>query len=112
MKVLRQNYDKYKPLSSDFVFKPWGYYARMPWLSLSSVNHAFAEIRHEAGIDEKLTLHCVRHTFATELIAAGVDIPTAQRLGGWSTPKTLLTVYAHSTDEAAKKAIEKAIFTM
>ena len=110
VKILKQNYEKYKPLSSDYVFKPVAF-AKLPWISLSSVNHAFAEIRRMAGIDDKLTLHCARHTFATELIAAGVDIPTAQRLGGWSTPKTLLSVYAHSTDEAATRAMQRAIFS-
>lgn len=107
-KILRENYEKYKPLPSDYVFGG----QRLPWLSLSSVNHAFAEIRHIAGIDEKLTLHCARHTFATELIAGGVDIPTVQRLGGWSTPKTLLQVYAHSTDKAAENAMQRVIFSM
>ena len=111
MKVLKENYDKYKPLPSSYVFKPKRY-SRLPWVSLSSVNNAFAIIRRMADIDEKLTLHCVRHTFATELIAGGVDIPTVQRLGGWSTPKTLLYVYAHSTDEAATKAMQRVIFTM
>lgn len=110
MKVLKENYDKYKPLPSSYVFKPKRY-SQLPWVSLSSVNNAFAIIRRLADIDEKLTLHCVRHTFATELIAGGVDIPTVQRLGGWSTPKTLLYVYAHSTDEAATKAMQRVIFT-
>ena len=108
MKVLKENYEKYKPLPGDYVFSG----QRLPWLSLSSVNHAFAEIRRIAGIDEKLTLHCARHTFATELIAGGVDIPTVQRLGGWSTPKTLLQVYAHSTDKAAENAMQRVIFSM
>ncbi|SHK81802.1 Site-specific recombinase XerD [Selenomonas ruminantium] len=111
IKVLKENFDKYKPLPSSYVFKP-KVYSKLPWVSLSSVNNAFAIIRRLANIDEKLTLHCVRHTFATELIAGGVDIPTVQRLGGWSTPKTLLYVYAHSTDEAATKAMQKVIFSM
>ncbi|MCR5757594.1 MAG: site-specific integrase [Selenomonas sp.] len=110
MKVLKANYDKYKPLPCSYVFKPRRY-SKLPWVSLSSVNNAFSIIRRLADIDKKLTLHCIRHTFATELIAGGVDIPTAQRLGGWSTPKTLLYVYAHSTDEAATKAMQRVIFS-
>ena len=107
--ILQLSYEKNKPCPGEFVFKPRST-AVYKWVSLSTVNRVFAEIRDKACLDRKLTLHCIRHTFATELIAAGVDIPTAQRLGGWSTPKTLLAVYAHSNDEAARKALERAIF--
>ena len=109
MLILQLYYGKMKPCPTEFVFKPKDN-AVYKWVSLSTVNRVFAEIRDRAGLDNKLTLHCIRHTFATELIAAGVDIPTVQRLGGWSTPKTLLGIYAHSNDELAKKALEKAIF--
>ena len=107
--ILQANYEKLKPAPADFVFRPREK-AVYKWVSLSTVNRIFAEIRDKAGLDKKLTLHCMRHTFATELIAGGVDIPTVQRLGGWSTPKTLLGIYAHSNDELARNALEKVMF--
>ena len=48
---------------------------------------------------EGLHFHELRHTHFTMRLAAGMDIPTAQALGGWSTPTVLMTVYAHPTPE-------------
>lgn len=42
-----------------------------------------------------LRFHELRHTHFTIRLAAGMDIPTAQALGGWSSPSMLLNVYAH-----------------
>lgn len=46
-----------------------------------------------------LTIHELRHTHFTHRLANGMDIPTAQALGGWSTPAMLLTTYAHPVPE-------------
>lgn len=47
--------------------------------------------RHYDG----LNFHALRHTHFSIRLASGMDIPTAQALGGWSTPDVLMTVYAH-----------------
>ena len=41
----------------------------------------------------------LRHTHFTMRLASGMDIPTAQALGGWSTPTMLMNVYAHPVSE-------------
>jgi len=51
--------------------------------------------RHYDG----LHYHELRHTHFTMRLADGMDIPTAQALGGWSTPAVLLTTYAHPLAE-------------
>ena len=51
--------------------------------------------RHYSG----LHYHELRHTHFTMRLASGMDIPTAQALGGWSTPTVLMNVYAHPTPE-------------
>ena len=51
--------------------------------------------RHYDG----LRFHELRHTHFTMRLASGMDIPTAQALGGWSTPDVLLNVYAHPVAE-------------
>lgn len=47
--------------------------------------------RHYDG----LVFHELRHTHFTIRLASGMDIPTAQALGGWDSPDMLMTVYAH-----------------
>lgn len=46
-----------------------------------------------------LHFHALRHTHFSMRMASGMDIPTAQALGGWSTPSMLLNVYAHPVAE-------------
>lgn len=44
---------------------------------------------------EHFTMHILRHTFATILFSAGVDIKTAQSILGHSTISVLLDIYTH-----------------
>ena len=46
-----------------------------------------------------LRYHSLRHTHFSMQLASGMDIPTAQALGGWSSPAMLLNVYAHPLAE-------------
>lgn len=45
---------------------------------------------------QRLTPHCCRHGFATELLRAGVDVITVTWLGGWGTPEHVLKTYGHA----------------
>ena len=60
----------------------------------------------------KVTFHALRHTHASQLIAAGLDVVTVSRRIGHSNPTVTLTVYAHlfgSTDERAAAAVEAVL---
>ena len=62
----------------------------------------------------KVTFHGLRHSHASALIAAKVDVLTISRRLGHGSPATTLNVYAHrfsNTDETAAQAIEAAIRT-
>lgn len=52
-----------------------------------------------------LTFHALRHTGASRLAAAGVDLRTIQALGGWSSLKQL-SRYAHPTHDHMVNAVE------
>lgn len=52
-------------------------------------------IRNAAGLAEDVTLHTLRHTFASNLIASGCDVVTVQRALGHSQPSITLNVYSH-----------------
>lgn len=61
-----------------------------------------------------VSFHALRHTHASSLIAAGVDIVTVSRRLGHANPTITLNVYAHlfaDTDASAATAIEKILGT-
>jgi integrase len=65
----------------------------------------------EIGMSE-ITFHALRHTHASQLIAAGVDVVTISKRLGHSSPNITLGVYAHlfsASDEKAAKAINAAL---
>jgi integrase len=60
----------------------------------------------------RVMFHALRHSHASALIAAGIDIVTVSRRLGHGSPAITLTVYAHAfnrPDEAAANAIEAAL---
>jgi integrase len=59
-----------------------------------------------------VTLHALRHTHASQLIDAGVDVVTISKRLGHSSPNITLQVYAHlfrSRDDKAADAINAAL---
>lgn len=58
-----------------------------------------------AGLDD-VTLHTLRHTFGTRLVAAGVDLRTVQELMGHSRIETTMR-YVHLVDRNKHEAIRK-----
>jgi integrase len=60
----------------------------------------------------EITFHSLRHTHASQLISAGVDVVTISKRLGHSSPKITLGVYAHlfsNNDERAAQAINEAL---
>jgi len=60
----------------------------------------------------KVTLHALRHTHVSQLIASGLDVVTVSRRIGHSNPTVTLTVYAHmfgNTGEGAAAVVETAL---
>ncbi|WP_455803973.1 tyrosine-type recombinase/integrase [Clostridium butyricum] len=53
-----------------------------------------------------ISIHELRHTYATLLIGNGIDFKTAAQLLGHDVQQTLKT-YSHVTDEMLNKATEK-----
>ena len=54
----------------------------------------------------RVTVHGLRHTFASLLIANGTDARTAAALMGHSSPALVMNVYANAQDEAKKRAVK------
>ncbi len=56
---------------------------------------------------ELFTWHCLRHTYASILYDADVDVLTAQKLLGHSDIKTTLGIYTHLSKEKETHNIAK-----
>ncbi len=61
----------------------------------STAGEQWRRIRTAAKLPADVTLHALRHTYASNLIAAGCDVVTVQRALGHSQPSITLNTYAH-----------------
>lgn len=81
--------------------------------SHSSITHMFKSFRQamatEAGepMADDLTLYCYRHTYASDMVSAGVHIDTIKRLMGHANISTTSDIYSHLTATAFDEARTK-----
>ncbi|MDX8400323.1 MAG: tyrosine-type recombinase/integrase [Gallionellaceae bacterium] len=61
----------------------------------------------KAGIERRITPHMLRHTAATQLLEAGVDIRYVQRLLGHQSISTT-EIYTHVSDQGLRGALRRA----
>jgi integrase len=69
-----------------------------------NVIRSFANACRMANV-ENFRFHDLRHTFATRLIHAGVDMYTVQRLGRWKSLSMVMR-YAHHSPESLRSGLE------
>lgn len=75
------------------------------------VTHKFKDYLKKTGIEEvqNLTVHSLRHTFASHLVMDGVDLYTVAKLLGHSSV-AVTQMYAHLTPDYLKKSVERLKF--
>lgn len=84
---------------------PWLFPSdRRPGKHLTKLQNTHDRICIEAGVS--FVIYDCRHTFATRMIAAGVDAPTVAAIMGHSGLRTIFR-YVHPTADMQKQAMEK-----
>lgn len=65
--------------------------------------HAFKKWVKSAGIDKKLSFHCLRHSFATNLIAQGIDVYVVSKMLTHRSVRTT-QIYAEVVSDKKREA--------
>ncbi len=76
-------------------------------LTPAAMRSRLAKAGAAAGLSTRVTPHMLRHTAATQLIEAGVDIRYIQRLLGHASLSTT-EIYTHVSDRALKRVVSDA----
>lgn len=87
------------------------------WYSyMYNYNHTYGDLKgwkptlhdkEEPIVVDTFTMHCLRHTYATMLYDAGVDVITAKELLGHSDVTTTMSIYTHLSAENKQHNIDK-----
>jgi site-specific recombinase XerD len=72
---------------------------------ISTVQQAFRKAYLESRVNKKVSVHSLRHAYATHLLEAGVSLRQIQEWLGHSSPSTT-AIYAHLTAQSAQVAAQ------
>lgn len=94
--LLKKYYSEYKPKGFLFEGQKGGKY------SPKSVQTVFNKAVNKAGIKKKVSVHTLRHSFATHLLDDGTDIRYIQELLGHKRLETT-QIYTHVSSYSINK---------
>jgi integrase/recombinase XerC len=80
---------------------------RLDPLTPAAMRSRLSKAAAAAGLSQRVTPHMLRHTAATQLIEAGVDIRYIQRLLGHASLGTT-EIYTHVSDRALRRVVSEA----
>jgi site-specific recombinase XerD len=97
LEILRQYWRKYRP-------EKWllGGAKEGKYLSARTADKIFRNAREKAGIKKEVSLHTLRHSFATHLLEGGTDLRYIQELLGHAHSKTT-EIYTHVSTKSLGK---------
>ncbi len=90
-------------MSRTAFIKAWSSYTR--YLNLKAGGRDASRTRPKLCVIDRLTPHMFRHTYATILYNAGVDVKSAQRFLGHADINVTLKIYTHLSAQKEQEAI-------
>lgn len=72
-------------------------------ISANAVNKTLKKIQDQLSIEEPITFHGLRHTFASTLLYHGIDIMTVSEILGHKDTSITQKVYSHVLDEMRQR---------
>lgn len=78
-------------------------------ITTSAINSAFKRICKKINIKRNMNTHCLRHTFATRCIEAGISLPVLQTLMGHDKIQTTIDTYGDIYNYYQSKEKQKYI---
>ena len=91
-----------------------------PWrqvnkpMDVTGVQKAFRAALFESGVNKSATVHTLRHSYATHLMEAGLNLRVIQSYLGHSSPETtaLYTHLTSATDAQTSQTINDILATL
>jgi site-specific recombinase XerD len=74
-------------------------------MNASPVQKAFKLALHESGVLKPATVHTLRHSYATHLLEAGVNLRVIQAYLGHASPATT-AIYTHLTHQSGNQVLD------
>ena len=116
---LKRSRERYVPLPVStlrMLRQYWAMHRHPRWLfptrdgsdkpmSVSGVQRCFRAALQESGVQKEASVHTLRHSYATHLLEAGVNLRVIQAFLGHSSPKTT-AIYTHLTRAVEALAAE------
>lgn len=90
-----------KNMSETKIRRLWASFVRQWDLDCGAETYRNAIVKH--AVDQDITPHYLRHTYATQLYRVGYDLKTAQYLLGHADIRTTANIYSHIKQEDAAR---------
>lgn len=74
-------------------------------MTVRAVQRGFQAALKESGVPKAATVHALRHSYATHLLEAGIDLRVIQAYLGHVSPRTT-SIYTHVTPKTNKKVLQ------